>query len=286
VTASGEENPDLFWALRGGGGNFGIVTSFLFRAWPVNEVFGGPMLWEIDDARGVLEWYREVALAQPEELYGFFAILKVPPGPPFPEEIHLKTMCGIVWAYCGPSDQVENAFRPIRQFRAPKFEHLGQMPYAMLQSMFDALLPPGLQWYWRGDFLGEISDEAIDQHIKFGEALPTPLSAMHLYPMDGYAGRVNRHDTAFSYRDAKWSMVIAGIDPDPVNTGTITKWTKDYWAAIHPYGLGGAYVNFMMDEGLDRIKATYRDNYDRLVEIKRKYDPTNFFKINQNIQPN
>jgi hypothetical protein len=285
VTASAKENPDLFWALRGGGGNFGIVTSFLFHGCPVDQVFAGPMLWEMEHARELLEWYREVAPAQPEELYGFFAFLKVPPGPPFPEELHCKTMCGVVWAYCGQLDKVEEAFRPIRKFRAPKFELMGPMPYTALQSMFDAIYPPGLQWYWRGDFLGKIPDEAIDLHLKFGEALPTLHSTMHFYPVDGFPSRVSRHETAFSYREAKWSMVIVGVDPDPANAEKITKWTKDYWAAVHPYSLGGAYVNFMMDEGPDRIKATYRENYGRLVEIKRKYDPTNFFQINQNIQP-
>ena len=286
VTASDKENPDLFWALRGGGGNFGVVTSFLFRGCPVDQVFAGPMLWEMEHARELLEWYREVVLAQPEELYGFFAFLKVPPGPPFPEELHWKTMCGIVWAYCGPLDKVEEAFRPVRKFRAPKLELTGPMPYTALQGMFDAIYPPGDQWYWRGDFVAQIPDEAIGEHLKFAEQLPTLKSTMHLYPVDGAVSRIDRHETAFSYRDAKWSMVIVGVDPDPANAEKITRWTKDYWAALHPYSLGGAYVNFMMDEGVDRIKATYRDNYSRLVEIKRKYDPTNFFQINQNIKPN
>jgi hypothetical protein len=244
------------------------------------------MLWEMEHAREVLEWYRDTVLAQPEELSGFFGFLKVPPGPPFPEELHRKKMGGIVWAYCGPLNKAEIAFQPIRKFRPPKFEFTGPIPYIALQSMFDALYPPGLQWYWRGDFVAQIPDAAINEHLKFGEQLPTLHSTMHLYPVDGAASRVDRHETAFSYRDAKWSMVIVGVDPDPVNAGTITRWTKDYWAALHPYSMGGAYVNFMMDEGIDRIKATYRDNYDRLVEIERKYDPENFFRINQNIRPN
>jgi hypothetical protein len=285
VIASAQENDDLFWAIRGGGGNFGIVTSFLFRGCPVDQVFAGPMLWEMEHAREVLQWYREVSLTLPEELYGFFAFLKVPPGPPFPEELHHKTMCGIVWAYCGPLDQAEEAFRPLRKFRAPKFELTGPMPYIALQSMFDGIYSPGLQWYWRGDFVAEIPDQAIDEHLKFAAQLPTLQSTMHLYPVDGAASRVGRHETAFSYREAKWSMVIVGVDPDPANAEKITAWTKDYWSALHPYSLGGAYVNFMMDEGIDRIKATYRDNYDRLLAIKRKYDPENFFHVNQNIRP-
>jgi hypothetical protein len=234
VTASAQENDDLFWAIRGGGGNFGIVTSFLFRGCPVDQVFAGPMLWEMEHAREVLEWYREVALTLPEELYGFFAFLKVPPGPPFPEELHHKTMCGIVWAYCGPLDQAEEAFRPVRKFRAPKFELTGPMPYTALQSMFDGIYSPGLQWYWRGDFVAEIPDQAIDEHLKFAAQLPTLQSTMHLYPVDGAASRVGRHETAFSYREAKWSMVIVGVDPDPANAAKITAWTKDYWSALHP----------------------------------------------------
>ncbi len=285
VTASAKENADLFWAIRGGGGNFGIVTSFLFRGCPVDQVFAGPMIWEMEHAREVMQWYREISLALPEDLYGFFAFLKVYPAPPFPEELHGKTMCGIVWAYCGPLDKVEEAFRPVRKFRPPRFELTGPMPYTALQSMFDALYPPGMQWYWKGDFLGQIPDKAIDEHLKFGEQLPTLQSTMHFYPVDGAAGRVDRHATAFSYRDAKWSMVMVGVDPDPANAQKITAWAKDYWEALHPYSLGGAYVNFMMEEGIDRVKATYRDNYDRLVEIKRKYDPDNFFRINQNIGP-
>jgi hypothetical protein len=284
VTASATENADLFWAIRGGGGNFGIVTSFIFQGRPVAEVFAGPMLWEIEHARELLQWYREITPGLEEELSGFFAFLKVPPGAPFPEELHRKTMCGIVWAYCGPLDRTE-AFRPVRQFRAPKFELMGRMPYPALQSMFDGIYPPGLQWYWRGDFLSQIPDAAIEVHLKYGQQLPTLQSTMHIYPTDGAVSRVGRHETAFSYRDAKWSMVIVGVDSEPANAEKITTWTKDYWVALHPFSLGGAYVNFMMEEGIDRVKATYRDNYDRLLETKRKYDPDNFFRLNQNIKP-
>jgi hypothetical protein len=285
VTASATENPDLFWAIRGGGGNFGIVTSFIFQGRPVAEVFAGPMLWEMEHARELLQWYREITPRLEEELSGFFAFLKVPPGAPFPEELHWKTMCGIVWAYCGPLDKTEEAFGPVRQFRAPKFELMSRMPYPALQSMFDGIYPPGLQWYWRGDFLSQIPDAAIEVHLRYGQQLPTLQSTMHVYPTDGAASRVGRHETAFSYRDAKWSMVIVGVDSEPANAEKITTWTKDYWAALHPFSLGGAYVNFMMEEGIDRVKATYRDNYDRLQETKRKYDPDNFFRINQNIRP-
>ena len=286
VKASEGENEDLFWALRGGGGNFGIVTSFLFRGNPVSTIYGGPMLWELDRAEEIMRWYREFSLQAPEELYGFFAFLSVPPGPPFPEHLHGKNMCAVVWCYSGPVEEAEEAFRPIREEVGPAaFEFLGPMPVPVLNSLFDPLLPPGLQWYWRGDFANELDDDAIALHVRYGSALPTPLSTMHVYPIDGAVHRVGNNDTAFSHRDANWSVVYVGIDPDPANAGRITEWTKDYWAALHPYSAGGAYVNFMMDEGQERIKATYRDNFERLVAAKNEYDPTNLFRVNQNIRP-
>jgi FAD/FMN-containing dehydrogenase len=285
VTASPEEHPDLFWAIRGGGGNFGVVTSFLFRARPVNTVVAGPMLWDMDFARHLMQWYREYMPSAPEDMYGFLAILSVPPGPPFPPPLHGRIMCGIVWCYTGPPDDAPAAFRPVRQLREPVFEHLGPMPFPTLQSLFDPLMPAGMQWYWKGDFVVHLSDEAIEQHIEYGLKLPTPLSTMHLYPIDGAVRRAARSDTAFNHRDANWSMVIAGIDPDPANAEKITTWAKDYWAAVHPYSAQGAYVNFMMEEGADRVRATYGDNYDRLVGVKTKYDPRNIFHVNQNILP-
>jgi FAD/FMN-containing dehydrogenase len=286
VKASEEENEDLFWAIRGGGGNFGVVTSFLFRANPVSMVYGGPMLWELDRAEEILRWYREFSLQAPEDLYGFFLFLSVPPGPPFPEHLHNKNMCAVVWCYSGPVEEAEEAFRPIREEVGPAaFEFLGPMPLPVLNSLFDPLLPPGLQWYWRGDFVNEISDEAIALHLEYGSALPTPLSTMHIYPIDGAVHRVGKDETAFSRREANWSAVFVGIDPDPANAERITEWTKEYWEALHPYSAGGAYINFMMDEGQERIKATYRDNFERLVAIKNKYDPTNLFRVNQNIRP-
>jgi hypothetical protein len=286
VKASEEENEDLFWAIRGGGGNFGVVTSFLFRGNPVSTIYGGPMLWELDRAEEIMRWYREFSLQAPEDLYGFFAFLSVPPGPPFPEHLHNKNMCAVVWCYSGPVEEAEEAFRPIREEVGPAaFEFLGPMPLPVLNSLFDPLLPPGLQWYWRGDFVNELSDEAIALHLEYGSALPTPLSTVHIYPIDGAVHRVGKGETAFSRREANWSAVFVGIDPDPVNAERITEWTKEYYEAVHPYSAGGAYVNFMMDEGQERIKATYRDNFERLVTIKNKYDPTNLFRVNQNIRP-
>jgi FAD binding domain-containing protein/berberine-like enzyme len=286
VTANAEERPDLFWAVRGGGGNFGIVTSFLYRACPVGDVVGGPMFWDLSDATEVLEWHAQFMPTASEDLYGFFAFLRAQPGEPFPLHLHGKTLCAIIWCYSGPPERADAAFKPIRAFRRPLLEVVGPMSYPAMQSLFDALIPPGLQWYWKGHFVNRPSKAAIARHLEFGSQVPTRLSTMHLYPINGAAARVGRQETAFSYREAQYSMVICGIDPDPANADLITKWTRDYWAALEPYSLGGAYVNFLMeDEGAGRVKASYRDNFERLVEIKTEYDPDNFFTRNQNIQP-
>ena len=286
VVASAEQNPDLFWALRGGGGNFGVVTSFLFQAHPVQMVCAGPMLWDLDDAADVMKWYREFIVNAPEELNGFFAFLTVPPGPPFPAPLHGKKMCGIVWCYTGALEQANFVLEPLRVHRKPAFEFFAPMPFPVVQGMFDGLYTPGLQWYWKGDFVDTLSDEAIALHIKHASQMPSPLSTMHLYPVNGAAHRPKNNDTAWNHRTATWSEVIVGVDPDPANADHITSWARNYWDALHPYGSGSAYVNFMMeDEGEERVRATYGENYERLSEIKAKYDPENFFRVNQNIRP-
>jgi len=287
VTASESQHQDLLWALRGGGGNFGVVTSFLYRAHPVSTVYGGPIFWERGEARTVMQWYREFLPQAPEELSSFFALKTVPSTEPFPKEIWGKKICALISCYNGPSGKGEEAMKPIRnELPSPIFEHVGEMPFPALQSLFDPLLPPGLQWYWKGDFVKELPDEAIDVHLEHAANAPSELSLMHLYPIDGAVHRVGQDKTAWNYRDATWSMVIAGIDPDPAKAKAITTWAREYWKAVHPYNRGGAYVNFMMDdEGEDRVKATYGGNFERLVAIKTKYDPTNLFRVNQNIKP-
>jgi FAD/FMN-containing dehydrogenase len=285
VTASEREHPDLFWALRGGGGNFGVVTSFEFRCHDVGTVVAGPVLYDIADAGEVLRWYREVLPSLPEELNGWLGLLTIPPAPPFPEELWLRKACGIVWCYTGPPERADEVLAPVRGFGSPLLDAVMPMPFPVLQSIFDALYPPGLQWYWRADFFNQISDDAIAIHQEFGEALPTPHSTMHLYPIDGAVHRVGPEATAFAYRDAGWAGVIVGVDPDPANAAKIKDWAVRYWDALHPTSAGGAYVNFMMDEGSDRVRASYGRNYDRLARIKASYDPGNFFRINQNIKP-
>ncbi len=285
VTADEGSHSDLFWALRGGGGNFGVVTSFEFRAHPVRTLYAGPTFWPLDQTTEVMAAYRDFILAAPEDVNGFFAFLTIPPAPMFPEQLHLKKVCGVMWACTGSARRAEAATRPMRTTGKPLLDHQAEMPLPAVNSLFDALYPPGLQWYWRADFVKELSDEAIARHAEHGAALPTMHSTMHLYAIDGAAHRVGSHDTAFSYRDANWAEVIVGVDPDPAKAGTITQWCKDYFDAVHPYSAGGAYVNFMMDEGQERVQASFRDNYDRLAAIKHKYDPANLFRVNQNIRP-
>ncbi len=285
VTANEQEHPDLFWALRGGGGNFGIVTSFLFQGRPVKNVIGGPMLWDLDDAPAVMRWYRDFIVEAPEHVSGFFAVLMVPPVEPFFEHLHMQRMCGIIWAINATPEQAEEVLASVREQFPPAQDLTGPLPFPALQSMFDALAGPGLQWYWRGDFVNELSDAAIERHIEFAHRLPDGLSTMHLYPVNGAVHRVGSTETAFSYRDVTWSQVITGVDADPANAEVIRDWTVSYWHALHPYSAGGGYVNFLMNESQDRVQATYRDNYPRLAKIKARYDPENFFRINQNIQP-
>ena len=285
VTASAEENQDLYWAVRGGGGNFGVVTSFLYRLHPVKMVSGGPTFWPLDQAPQVMKAYREFITQAPEDVSGFFAFLTIPPVPLFPPALHGKKMCAIIWCSTAEPERADKLTKPMRTVGKPALDHVGPMPFPALQSLFDPLLPPGLQWYWRADFFKDISDASIAPHLEYAQKLPAGLSQMHLYPINGAVHRVANGDTAFSYRDCLLAGVIVGIDPDPKNKEKITQWTKEYFDALHPYSAGGAYVNFMMEEGQERVKASFRDNYDRLAGIKKMYDPTNFFRVNQNIRP-
>jgi FAD/FMN-containing dehydrogenase len=285
ITADKDHNEDLFWAVRGGGGNFGIVTSFLFKANPVATVYGGPMIWPMEESGAILRYWQDLILRVPEELNGFFAYLTIPPGPPFPEQYHLQKMCGVVWCYTGPIEKAEQVFKPIRSFRQPAIDFVGPVPFPALQSLFDAILPAGMQWYWKADFFDRYEERAIEQHVKYGSQLPTPESTMHIYPINGAAGQVGKQETAFSFRGANFAQVVVGVSPEPSNNGRLMQWARDYHQALHPSSLGGGYVNMIMDEGQDKVKSSYGDNYTRLAKIKAKYDPNNLFHINQNIPP-
>ncbi len=285
VTASADDHADLFWAVRGGGGNFGVVTSFLFQLHPISTVYGGPMLWPFEQAADVMKFWRDFILNAPEDINGWFGFVTVPPAPPFPEQFHLQKMCAIVWCSTAPLEQAEKLFQPIRANIPPAVDFAGPIPWPVLQSLFDALYPKGLQWYWKTDFFTDLSDRAIDLHLKYGAQLPTMHSTMHLYPINGAVHHIATSDTAFSFREANFAEVIVGIDPDPANNERMIGWARDYWMALHPYSAGGGYINMMMDEGTATVQAAYRDNYARLAQIKSTYDPGNLFHVNQNITP-
>jgi len=286
VTAGPDEHADLFWAVRGGGGNFGVVTSFEFQLHPVDTVLGGPMLWPIERAPELMRTWQDYILEAPEAINGWLGLVTVPPGPPFPEAYHLQKMCAIVWCDTAPQAEAEKRLAGIRKtFGAPAIDFTGPIPFPALQSLFDPIYPAGLQWYWKADFFTRLSDEAIDLHAEYGRDLPTMHSTMHLYPVNGAVHRVGKTDTPYHFREANFAEVIVGVDPDPANNERIVNWTRGYWDALHPHSAGGAYINMIMDEGQETVRAAYGDNYERLVTAKRKYDPGNRFHLNQNIRP-
>ena len=285
VIANKNSHPDLFWALRGGGGNFGVVTSFKFKLLDIKNVYAGPMFWPIEKAKEAISFYDRITKNASNDLYGFFAFLIVPPAPPFPEHLWNQRVCGVVWNYTGPIEKAEGIFKPIREFGPPVLDFVGEIPMPALNSMFDALYPPGLQWYWRGHYFKELSSEAIEVNLEFGEKIPNFHSTTHLYPIDGAVHDFANDETAWANREARWSQVIVGVDADPDKKEEITSWCKNFHDALAPHAMGGAYVNFMMEEGQEKIKESYKGNYERLQSIKSTYDPNNFFHINQNIRP-
>jgi len=285
VTANEKDNADLFWAVRGGGGNFGVVTSFLFRLHPVKMVIAGPTFWPIEQTPEVMKAYQDFILKAPEDISGFLAFLTVPPVPLFPPELHGRKVCAVIWCSTAPQERADKLTKPLRSVGTPLLDHVGPLPFPAVQSLFDPLLPAGMQWYWRADFVKTFSADAIAAHLEHAKRAPAGISQVHIYPIDGAAHRAAPGDTAFSYRDANFAVVIVGVDPDPANKGLITTWCKEYFDATHAFSAGGAYINFMMEEGQERVKASFRDNYERLAQVKRRYDPTNVFRVNQNIRP-
>lgn len=286
VTADRSQHPDLFWAIRGGGGNFGVVTEFTFRAQPVGQVIGGPILWSWEDMPAMLRFYADRLPDLPDELYGFFAELIVPPGPPFPEALQLTRACAIVWCSLAGAEETARLLAPFREHRTPTLDLVGELTMPALNSMFDALYPKGIRSYWKGDFFDELTDEMIALHDQHGRDVPTVQSTMHLYPVDGAAARVAPDDTAWAYRGARWSQVIVAADMDPASDERLRRWARDYWMALHPHSAGGAYVNFMWgDEGQERVRGTYRDHLERLAAVKAQVDPDNVFRVNHNITP-
>jgi len=285
ITASADEHPDLFWALRGGGGNFGVVTSFEFRLNPVSTVLGGLVAYPIETARDAMRLYRDVMRTAPDELNAYFGFHVAPPVPFIPEGMHGKNICLIAVCYVGPIERGEEVVRPIRQFGPPIADVLGPVPLPALNSSLDALVPFGNQDYWKSDFVNELTDEAIEVHVTYGPRVPSVSSGMHLYPVNGAASRVDPSETAWTYRNAQFNHNIFAMYPDPQDTPKNKAWVQEYWQALHPYSAPGTYVNFLGDEGEDRIRASYGAAYDRLAQVKKAYDPTNLFHMNQNIKP-
>jgi FAD/FMN-containing dehydrogenase len=285
VVASEDENADLFWALRGGGGNFGVVTSLEFRVHPVETIYGGPMFFELDDAATVLRFYRDFIADAPEELGGFPAWQIAPPLPFIPEDRHGEPFLAFVACWAGPIDQGEEMLKPLHDVAPVVAEHVGEMPYPALNSAFDALVPHGLQHYWKANYVTELTDEAIDAHLEHGPKVPVVNSTVHIYPINGACHRVAPDATAFSYRNANFANVIAGMWPDPSQNEANTRWVRGFYDATAPLSEKGGYINFMAADDQDRVKDNFGSNYDRLVEVKRKYDPDNLFHLNQNIRP-
>ena len=288
VTASERSHADLFWAIRGGGGNFGVVTSFLFQAHPVKVVYGGPIFWDAVHAKQVMRTYRDFLATAPEDLGIFVGLKTVPPTDPFPREHWNTRACAIIGCYNGSGEEGRRALAPLLEtLPPPLFNWMSDLPFPALNALFDPFFPKGLQWYWKGDFVKFLSDEAIDIHVAEAAKAPTALCLMHLYPIDGAVHRVSAEGTPWAARDATFSMVIAGISPDPADADALKAWGRSYWNAVHPHNMGGGYVNFMFDDEAEgRLQAAYGSaNYARLVAAKMKYDPTNLFRVNQNIAP-
>jgi FAD/FMN-containing dehydrogenase len=283
--ASEKDNDDLYWALRGGGGNFGVVTSLEYRLHPVKDIYGGPMFYELEHARDLLEFFREYITDAPEQLGAFPAFQIAPPLPFIPEDRHGEPFVAMVACWAGPLEEGEQALRPFHDVAPVLAEHVGPMPYPALNGAFDALVPPGLQHYWKANFNKELTDDAITAHLEHGPKLPAVNSTVHIYPINGACHRVAADATAFAYRDATFATVIAGMWPDPAENEDNTAWVRDYYDATAPHSEEGGYINFMAEDDQDRIRANYRGNYDRLAEIKRAYDPDNLFRHNQNIAP-
>jgi len=268
IIASADKHPDLFWALRGGGGNFGIVVSFLFKAHPVDIVYGGPMLWEMTDAKEIMQWFRQFTVEAPEDINCFFAMLTVPPAAPFPEELWLKKMCAVIWCCASDETVATRYFNDVRSYKKPVVDWAGPIPFPVLQSLFDATLPRGLQQYWKGEYMNALPDEVIALHLQHAAEAPTWRSTMHLYPINGAASRIGPKDTAWNFRHANWATVIVAVGDTPGENKHIIKWAKDYAQALDSYTAGGAYVNFMMDEGEEKVKRSYAGNYNKLAKIK------------------
>jgi len=284
ITASETEHPDLFWALRGGGGNFGVVTEFTYRLHPVSEIYG-PMFFELSDGPALLAYFNEFIKTAPREYGGFPAFQIAPPLPFVPEDRAGEPFIALVSCWTGSTSDGEKIIQGFRDVATPVAEHVGPMPYAALNSAFDALVPAGLQHYWKAAFVGDLQADAIKALMEHGPRVPTVNSTVHLYPINGACHDVASGATAFGHRDATYAVVIAGMWPDPADNEANTKWVKDLDAALAPHSQGGGYINFASGDDQAKVAANYGANFARLQEVKRRYDPKNLFHLNQNIKP-
>jgi FAD/FMN-containing dehydrogenase len=285
VHTSADENADLLWALKGGSGNFGVATALDFQLNPLADIYGGPMFFELEHAGDILRWYRDFIADAPEQFGGFPAFQIAPPLPFMPEDRHGDPLVMFVACWAGPLDEGEAIVNKIKDVAPVVAEHVGPMPYPALNSAFDGLLPAGLQHYWKANFVRELTDDAIAAHLEHGPKVPVVNSTMHIYPINGAAQRFGPDDAAFGHRDANFAPVIAGMWPDPAQNEANIAWVKDYYAATAPHSEEGGYVNFAASDDQDRVRANYGVNYDKLVSVKRQYDPDNLFRVNQNIKP-
>lgn len=292
VTAEGEtlrasetENQDLFWALRGGGGNFGIVTRFEYRVHPLAQVIGGMALYPASRAGAMLRFFREITDDAPDELTLLFGFLTAPPEPFVPEHLRMKPVVAIVLCYSGDLAEGERLVRPIKSLGPPAVDLIGPMPYAALQSMLDAGAPAGLQNYWKASYLPALSDAAFELLVEHSRRMPSPLSQVHLHHMGGAVARVPKEATAFAHRDAAFAMNIVALWTDPAQNEAHIRWAREFADAMAPHTTGGVYVNFLGNEGEERIRAAYSEQgYARLVEVKTRFDSENVFRLNQNIK--
>ena len=276
LTSSATEHPELFWGVRGGGGNFGVVTSFEFQLHPVGQLLAGVVLYPLTMATEVLTFYREVTRTAPDALTVWAILLTAADG---------SQMIALFVCYNGAGAAAEQAVQPLRDFGPPLADHLGPMSYRQVQTMFDAAFPAGRQSSWKSSYLGEISDEAIATMVARFASVPSPHSAVLLEHLGGAVSRVGQAKTAFYDREAPYSFLIVSVWPDPTQSEQNVQWTDAFWQAMQAFASGGVYVNYLGEEGPDRVQAAYGANYDRLVALKTTYDPTNLFRMNQNIPP-
>jgi len=286
VHASEDENPDLFWGVRGGGGNFGIVTSFEFDLHEVGpEVLAGPVFHPFEDAAELLRFHRDFTAEAPDELCCYAAIMTAPPAPYLPEEVHGATVIAFVACYSGDVESGEEVVRPLREYGEPIVDLVQPVPFTAVQQLFDEELPPGFRNYWKTELVDPLSNEAIDIVVEYGATMQSPMTQIVLEHLGGAISRVAPDATAYRNRDAAFSFNVLPRWEDPAEDDAHISWAQEVHAAIAPYATESVAVNFLSQEGQERVRAAYGENYDRLVELKNAWDPDNFFRVNQNIEP-